>query len=294
MASAAADLATAPPRSRTSVRRTANDDGATDGLCQTAPWVLTLGLALLAAVVAILTFLYLSKTFRQQRKNFDQNLQDEHFRLLFSAITTIGVLMWPIVWERVIGLDMLGKVPALWFAFLWPLVMSLNDIMYTRHRRMGKETRSSFGSGHKSSDGNVLIGIALAIGGLLASDGSSQLLKSSKTLLTYALMLLIVFVLPVPVADTPSASSIAIGASQRVAFNYASGLLIAGIAMNFTHIGPNEVKKGIDNICAPPPPVAAAATTTATRKANQSDAVADLQQRFGKQILARQGIIDSG
>ena len=158
-------------------------------------WLLTIGLVVLAIITIFLTLIQLRRTQKSQIKDYDQNTKEEQFRLLSSAITTLGILMWPIIWDKIIGIDILGKMPFLWTAFLFPVILSVSDIMYNSQTLTTSQKHTEFQSGYMSMNGNSMFSIAVAIGTFITNVGCSTKVGSfSKTLISYAMFLLLIFV----------------------------------------------------------------------------------------------------
>ena len=172
-------------------------------------------------------------------------LTDERMRLYISSTLTVGMLVWPILWNiaaatgggggRLGGGDRLSLAPRLAFGFFWPLLMLLVDLQHTRRRRKDPTFFESLQRiGYLKSDANTIITTAFAIGTLLVSmkrHGKAQ----GANLVMYALLLCVAFVMPTSDVPATSRLSILIRSSQKVCLNWAIGFVLAGISVDLVN-----------------------------------------------------------
>lgn len=179
----------------------------------------------------------------------DPEIKREKMRIIGSTVSLVGALLWPALWDRLAGYAVVVHHPLTIFAFLWPLVVAGVDLVYSASARNPAEQARIFGLTELSTDANTLIGVAFAVGSLLASQANRQLADATVPLLMYALLFLIAFIVPTPTLNPNDYSGFAVGAIQRTSFNYALGLVIAGISINVSAQSGHSVQSALRNMC---------------------------------------------
>lgn len=156
------------------------------------------------------------------------------------AILAIGAALWPVLFDVTAGFRNLSKVPALWLAFIWPLVAIGFDLGIGSRHTIYKQVqhphqRPTQGPG----EANAVLGVALAIGSILASTNlngqSPHVRQLALPILMAGVALTLAFVLPVPTVDPASNIGVTIRITQSgVFFNYAVGLMLGSILVGFS------------------------------------------------------------
>ena len=167
-----------------------------------------------------------------------EQLNDEVMRYYVNAVLTIGLLLWPLVWdvavgtETMSGLQRLASTPKLFLALLWPLVMVLVDLQYVRDRSQDALFFESLHRiGYLQSDANTIITAAFAMGTLITSMHKQSKGEGVRVVM-YALLLCVAFVIPTSDVPVTSRAALIIRSGQKVCLNYAIGFVIAGIMLD--------------------------------------------------------------
>ena len=166
--------------------------------CVPKVWLKVLDFVLGATAVAIV--IDCIKTFDGMTGDEDPAIKQEKMRIIASGVSSIGILLWPVLWDTLAGYSLLVHHPLTMFGFVWPMVVSTIDLTYAFAAKNAVAAERVFGIGQLSSDANTLVGVAFAVGSLLASQ-SNAVADATVPLLMYALVLLIAFIIPTPSLD---------------------------------------------------------------------------------------------
>lgn len=215
--------------------------------CVPRGWIRAFNTALIAAAVGVT--IYAGKSFDDIRGDDDPAIRREKMRLLGAGVSTVGVLLWPVLWDALAGYAIVAHHPLTLFGFAWPIIMSMLDLSYLAADKNSVQAQRVFGLGEVSSDANTLVGVAFAVGSLLVSQGNTRLADATIPLLMYALLLLIAFIVPIPTLDPDDYSGFATGAIQRTFFNYAMGFVIAGISTNIAGQTGRGLQSALQRLC---------------------------------------------
>nr|UDO47825.1 hypothetical protein [Pandoravirus massiliensis] len=215
--------------------------------CVPRGWIRAFNAALIATAVG--ATLYAGKSFDDIIADDDPAIRREKMRLLGAGVSTVGVLVWPVLWDALAGYAIVAHHPLTLFGFAWPILMSMLDLSYLAANKNSLQAQRVFGLGEISSDANTLVGVAFAVGSLLVSQGNTRLADATIPLLMYALLLLIAFIVPIPTLDPDDYSGFATGAIQRTFFNYAMGFVIAGISTNIAGQTGRGLQSALQRLC---------------------------------------------
>ncbi|AVK75814.1 hypothetical protein pneo_cds_207 [Pandoravirus neocaledonia] len=215
--------------------------------CVPRGWIRAFNTALIATAVG--ATIYAGKSFDDITADDDPAIRREKMRLLGAAVSTVGVLVWPVLWDALAGYAIVAHHPLTLFGFAWPILMSMLDLSYLAANKNSLQAQRVFGLGEISSDANTLVGVAFAVGSLLVSQGNTRLADATIPLLMYALLLLIAFIVPIPTLDPDDYSGFATGAIQRTFFNYAMGFVIAGISTNIAGQTGRGLQSALQRLC---------------------------------------------
>lgn len=211
-------------------------------------WILTLATVILAIFTVLITLIVLKKRRKEQIEDFDVNTKNEQYKLLMLCTVTLGILIWPMIWKKIVSFDTLATMPILWTAFLYPLLMTISDVVGNSNTdninymndsenynsRNGSSKINKYQTGKYTYDAVNMITIAVALGSLFSSANPIKILEKSKTLISIAVMLLVIFVLPSPISNnSQSPTKVIVSSGQKVVFNYAIAFLIAAGLMHF-------------------------------------------------------------
>ncbi len=156
------------------------------------------------------------------------------------AILAIGATLWPILFDATAGFRALARAPSLWLAFIWPLATIGFDLGLGAQSTIYKQVMHQHQRPTQGpAEANAVLGVALAIGSILATKGlekgGPRSMKLGMPLLMAGVALTIAFVLPVPTVDPASDIGITIRTAQSgVFFNYAVGLMLGAILVSFS------------------------------------------------------------
>lgn len=214
--------------------------------CLPKSWVRAFDVTLVATAVALTA--YSIYEFRDIRGDSNPEVMNEKMKILGSTVSLIGVLLWPVVWNYLVGYSVIVHRPLTLFGFLWPMVINILDLI-SINGRDSSETKKVFGMGSITADANTLVGVAFAIGSLLSSQSDTKLANATIPLIMYSLLLMIAFIVPTPSLDPNSYEGFTTGGIQRVFFNYAMGLVITGISINVSTGTGRGLQKVIRTIC---------------------------------------------
>jgi hypothetical protein len=161
-----------------------------------------------------------------------QDRQEEDMRLIFNAITSAGILAWPIVFDMTIGLDKLMLQPRLLIGFAWPLGVGLTELQYVCQlsAATGQRGRAMalFQHGNLNTDIGSIIAIAIAMGRLLMTKSANSELVSQ--MIMYAMVFCIAFVVPTLQVPPETTEAVMWRSIQKVMLTYAIGFTVCGIS----------------------------------------------------------------
>jgi hypothetical protein len=216
--------------------------------CVPTYWYKALNMTL--AGVGLIIGIYSVRELSNISGDEDPEIKREKMRILGASVSTIGILLWPVAWDLLVGYTLISYQPLILFGFAWPMVMSLLDLVYSSNAKTASQAKQVFGIGEITSDANTLVGIAFAVGSLLGSQGNKQLSTATIPLLLIALFLLIAFIVPTPSLDPNDYSGYTVGAIQRTFFNYAMGMVVTGITINLSSQNKRNLQRSFDSFCA--------------------------------------------
>jgi hypothetical protein len=215
--------------------------------CVPPSWLRAFGWVLGATALGVLVTA--ARQFSLVPGDSDPEVKREKMRIIGATVSLIGALLWPVLWNQLAGFAVVVHHPLTLFAFLWPMIVSGIDLIYSTTARNPAEQARIFGLAELSTDANTLIGVAFAVGSLLASQANRRLADATVPLLMYSLLFLIAFIVPTPTLDPNDYSGFAAGAIQRTFFNYAMGLVIAGIAVNISAQSDHGLQSALRGFC---------------------------------------------
>lgn len=159
--------------------------------------------------------------------------QDEQMRLVYNAVLTSSVLVWPMVFDATIGLDKLLKNPKLVVGFFWPIIISMTELNYVSKfsTSTGKDGKSSswFQQADLNADTGAIISAAFAMGSLLIG---SRKTTGVNYILMYALLFCVAFLVPTLQVPPDTKEGVMWRSVQKVILNYAIGFTISGISVD--------------------------------------------------------------
>lgn len=215
--------------------------------CIPKVWLRAFNLALLGTTIII--GIYAIREFNLIMSDSDPEIKREKMRLIGATVSTVGILLWPVVWDTLIGYSIITHHPLTLFGFLWPMVMNMLDLTAAATSSNAVDAEKVYGIGEITSDSNTLVGIAFAIGSFLSSQTNAKLVNATIPLLMYALLLLIAFIVPTPSLDPNDYTGFAVGTIQRTFFNYAMGFVITGISINVSGQSGRGLQRALTEIC---------------------------------------------
>ena len=160
-------------------------------------------------------------------------LTETDVQQLSNALLTLGMLLWPVLFDITVGYDSLAKRPRLLLGFAWPVAItsfSLNSVM-DRRTLSAAETKGVQRA--LNNDAQAIISAAFAMGALLSGLKSA----SGTHIIMYALILSLAFVVPSIVTSDNAMSRTMVTSGQSLALNWAIGLIMTGISSDLVPDG---------------------------------------------------------
>lgn len=158
--------------------------------------------------------------------------------MLMQTTLCVGMLVWPVVWDTLIGYDSLRQKPVLLLAFLWPILISLYQMMDREHDEdedlSNAEKRRKIKIMGVQGDASTLISIAFAMGSIFMVmphiSPNKKMIRNAAYIVVVALLFCIALVLPTAnnVINSQGYTHLFRNV-QRVAINYSLGLIMAAL-----------------------------------------------------------------
>jgi len=215
--------------------------------CIPAVWLRAFNFTLIST--AVVSVLYAIKQFSNIHEGGDPEIYREKMRVIGLAVSMAGILVWPVVFDSLVGYAIMTHQPLTVLGFTWPILMNLLDLGYIAAAQNATQVQKAFGVGEVSGDANTLVGTVFAIGSLLLSQRNSAVASATIPLLMYALLFLIAFIVPIPSLDPNQYGGFFAGVVQRTFFNYAMGFVITGLAMNLSGHSAPCLQSALQQIC---------------------------------------------
>jgi hypothetical protein len=153
------------------------------------------------------------------------------------AILAVGAALWPPLFDLTAGFKRLADRPALWLAFLWPIITITFDLAIGSQSTIYQQVMHPLQRpGNSPWEANTVLAVALAVGTIFTTKDSTGVdrQKVALPILMAGVALTLAFVLPVPTVDPSSDIGILIRTTQKgVFFNYAVGMMLASILVAF-------------------------------------------------------------
>lgn len=188
-------------------------------------------LDVLCLIIAMGVILYANTSIKSANNGLIR--EDEEIRLSQNAMLTVGFVIWPPIWDAIIGYDKLIENPRMIAGFMWPLVLCLFDMQYVKDFRSGssadKISSAEFDQKNLSSDTQAIISVAFAMGSLYFSSSKNA---NTTHLIMLALVFCLAIVLPNLQAPAESKESVLWRSAQRIGLNFAVGFSISGISLD--------------------------------------------------------------
>jgi hypothetical protein len=153
-----------------------------------------------------------------------------------ATILACGLALWPPLFDLTAGFATLGRRPALWLAFVWPLAVILFDLVVgTQETAYGQVLHPLQTPMHGTPENSSILAVAFAIGTILTTIKQDPATRDTAlALLMAGVTMTIAFVVPVPTVSPDSDLGRNVRMTQKgVFFNYAVGLMLASILVAF-------------------------------------------------------------
>lgn len=161
--------------------------------------------------------------------------------LLNKSVLLTGILLWPVIWDWVVGYDSLVSYPYLYIALLWPIVLLFFQMYDSTHDYMEdvenvRIQRMNLIKGIQGDSGTI-ISIAFAMGTIfivMSRLCEERVSQKSVRIIIVALLICISLIVPTThYADNSQKYSVFVRHSQRVFVNYAIGFIMASLLIMF-------------------------------------------------------------
>ena len=152
-------------------------------------------------------------------------------RRVYAATTYAAVLLlWPLLFDCLVGVRLIAQMPLLAIALLWPYALIGLNIA---HAHRARDTRVHARS-HVQMDASQVTSLGLAVGGAVASQLGKQTAQCTSAIFTTAIGCCLAFVLPHPEIPEDYHLAVVIESLQQAALHIAVALLLAGITINLS------------------------------------------------------------
>ena len=183
-------------------------------------------------LLALIMGVILQTVWQLKKPSGASDRQEEDMRYIFNAITAIGILAWPIVFDMTVGLNKLMMEPRLLVGFAWPIGVSLTELQYVCQlsAATGQKGRAIalFQHSNLNTDIGSIIAIAIAMGRLLL--GKSKNFPLVSQMVMYAMVFCIAFVVPTLQVPPETKEAVMWRSMQKVMLTYAIGFTVSGIS----------------------------------------------------------------
>lgn len=215
--------------------------------CIPQSWLRALNTILI--VLIIIVILEGAREFSRIRTSDDPEINNERLRIIGTTISTVAVLAWPIVWDTLIGYAVLTNAPITLFAFIWPLFITGTDLALSANSRVAASAQRIFGLSSINADTSTILSLTFSVGLLLTSLANSKAAAASVPVLFYGLIVLAAFIVPIPASDPTTTGGFTLSSIQRIALNYALGLIIAALTLNVSPQSGTSLQQAFFKIC---------------------------------------------
>ena len=177
---------------------------------------------LISIVMSVVVFTI--SVFVQHNRSFRTKV-----RVTTLTIYLIGILVWPIVWKKIVGVEVIMKGSSLMsLSLLWP-VISLGFEVYMM-RYVNDESHSKSKRSFLLGDGQSIISLTLAFAGMLSVYSKPSNTKYSHIFLSAIIgCILVVMQTSHTFVDAMCIERTMVESAQKVCLVYSTGLLVAGI-----------------------------------------------------------------
>lgn len=163
-----------------------------------------------------------------------------------STVATSGLLLWPVIFDAMLGYDEIRRSPHAALGFLLPfLFLTMNNTFALQRAEETSAASDLEADRQLTGDASVMASVAFAVSNLAIH---MRLQQGTRAIL-FALMGVLSFVVPNPMLPPNSRSRSAVQALQQVALTYALGLIVAGIGIDVSELASKE--KSIVRVPAP-------------------------------------------
>lgn len=187
------------------------------------------------SIILVACFVIWKKRYSQYNRNIDK---EDNIRFYSSSILTLGLVLYPLIFNLTVGTKLFKSKPAIIFGLIWPMIIMLAYLKSDQVEMDTGGTEPLPVSSYK--DTGILLTTVLSLGAILISmpEGAGGERKMIIQLLMYAAMLGMAFVLPIGnlTGEQTEGSNAAVIAqtSQRVFMAYAIGFIIVSLIIFIT------------------------------------------------------------
>jgi hypothetical protein len=174
-------------------------------------------------------FVLADSWFGQGLKNHASRTQYLDDRAAANGIITAGTLLWPLVFDAVFGYQALVSNPTTLIGLVGPIF--LGALQIGSSRALVDEPASPDES--RRTEAQIVVSAALSIGILLLSreKNSPQVMLGLEAILLAVILSVTVVVPAASLGQKQNGTQIVIQSGQRVALNYAVGLVLTGVIL---------------------------------------------------------------
>lgn len=140
-------------------------------------------------------------------------------RLLQILIFTIGCVIWPFLWKRILG-EFYVKYQS-WPGLLWPILILLSHIYFLRY---ANDDKSIWKRMPVDVDASSICSLTFTLSSILSSNT-----KKCSHIFIAAVLGCLLFIIPVPSAPKECMESMVLESIQHVCLSFSTGLLLSGV-----------------------------------------------------------------
>jgi hypothetical protein len=192
-----------------------------------SPQMLLLNTCLISLAVGISVVSYACS----KRTSNDDKHKMRHFS---NTAYYVAILLWPVVFDGIVGYEALRNDWKIWFGFLWPIFLLGLHLQHMGEQNRHTAPEAQHRHNELKSNANALIASAWGMGALLAvvmkTEGQSS---NGARIMMISLLMCIAFLLPSTAFATSTYPAQISRTVQNSVLNMAIGLFISGIVVSW-------------------------------------------------------------
>ena len=166
---------------------------------------------LVACYVLALTMIVLARLYA----NKDGNVSTRSVaQLNIATVWILGILHWPILWQTLVGYQMLSEFPLTLCGFAWPFILICLDLIWIPHQTIEHEGVNKKTIFH--FDAGAVQALSFGIGGLLLTQIGRNFARTTSPIFSACIFMCVAFLLPTPGVQALSVTGVTVSAIQKL------------------------------------------------------------------------------